>query len=55
MKHYYLELREGEKVIRRVPTSLASEYNDRKKMEYFKAKTDKIVFVVSSEKEKVIN
>lgn len=55
MKHYYLELREGEKVIRRIPTSLASEHKDRKMMEYFKAKNDKIFFAVSSVKEKVIN
>lgn len=55
MKHYYLELKEGEKVIRRVPTSLSSEYNDRLKMEYFKSKSQNVFLVISSTKEKIIN
>lgn len=55
MKYHYLELKEGEKVIRRVPTSLSSEYNDRRRMEYFKSKNQKIFLVISSTKEKVIN
>lgn len=54
-KHYYLEQKHKRKVVRRIPTSLASEYNDRKKMEYFAPKEHKIRFVVSSTKEELIN
>ena len=54
-KHYYLEQKAGEKVIRRVPTTLRTAEQDREKIEYMAPKDHKIFFVVSSEKEKVIN
>ena len=54
-KHYYLEQKYGQKIVRRVPTSLATVDQDREKMEYLKGSYDKIIFVVSSTKEKVIN
>lgn len=51
----YLELKEGEKVVRRIPTTLASENRDRKHLETFYQKPgQKIQFVMSSVKEKVI-
>ena len=56
MKFYYLELTEGEKVIKRKPTSPASENKDRRMLErYHKKENQQIGFVVSSEREKVIN
>ncbi|WP_179670502.1 hypothetical protein [Salinimicrobium sediminis] len=54
-KNYYLEQKFGEKIVRRVPTSLATVDQDREKMEYLAPKDHKIFFVVSSTKEKVIN
>lgn len=54
--NYYHELKEGEKVIKRQPTSLATENKDRKRMEVFHAKSGQEVwFVVSPTKEKIIN
>lgn len=56
MKYHYLELKEGEKVIKRVTTSVGSEHKDRRMLERYQQKPgQEIFFVVSSEKEKVIN
>lgn len=56
MKFYYLELTEGEKVIKRKATSPATENKDRSFMErYHKKENQQIGFVVSSQREKVIN
>jgi len=52
--YYYLELRNGEKVIKRKPTSLASEYRDRSHLELSKEPDHDIFFVASSAKEKTI-
>jgi hypothetical protein len=54
-KHYYLEQKHSEKIVRRVPTSLATVDQDRERMEYLAPKDHKVFFVVSSTKEKVIN
>ena len=54
-KHYYLEQKDGEKVIRRVPTTLHTADQDREKMKHTAGTRHKIFFVVSSTKEKVIN
>lgn len=55
LKHYYLEQKDGNKTVRRVPTSPQTVDQDWKKMAYLAPKTHKVFFVVSSEKEKVIN
>lgn len=54
-RHYYLELKEGEKVLKRKPTSLANERNDRLMLQEFQKFNQEIFLVISSEKEKVIN
>ena len=55
MKHYYLELKQGDKVCMRKKTSLASESKDRKQMKQFQKHDQEIEFVVSSTKEKLIH
>ena len=55
LKHHYLEQRSGSKVVRRIPTTLQTVDQDREKMEYLAPKDQKIIFVISSEREKVIN
>ena len=56
MKHCYHELREGEKVIKRLPTSPASENKDRLHLErYHQKKGQEVHFIMSSAKEKVID
>jgi hypothetical protein len=54
-KFIYIELSEGEKVIRRQKTSLASEAKDRRMMMQFQKEGQTIGLVVSSVKEKIIN
>ena len=55
-RHFYLELKDGEKVIRRVKTSLSSEYYDRQLLEEFRTDSSQCVFfVASSEPERIIN
>lgn len=55
-QHHYLELREGEQVLKRIKTTLASENRDRQRLEnFYKKSHQQILFVASSEKEKVIN
>jgi len=55
-QHYYLELKDGQKVVKRLKTSIGSEYEDRSRLETFYQKPgQKIQFVVSSSKEKIIN
>ncbi|WP_299153119.1 hypothetical protein [uncultured Christiangramia sp.] len=53
-RHYYLELKDGDKVLKRKPTSLASERNDRLMLQEFQKFNQEIFLVISSEKEKVI-
>ncbi|AVR47223.1 hypothetical protein C7S20_19290 [Christiangramia fulva] len=47
MNHYYLELREGEKVLKRRKTTFASELKDRRMLHFFKASHQEIYFKVS--------
>jgi len=54
-RHHYLEVRKGDQVIKRIATSLASEYRHRSHLELFKKSDQEIYFISSSEKEKVIN
>ncbi len=54
-KFIYIELSEGDKVIRRQSSSLASETKDRRMMMQFKKEGQTIGLVVSSVKEKIIN
>lgn len=53
--NYYLELREGDKVLKRIATTLASEYRDREHFELDRKVNQEVYFVASSEKEKIIN
>jgi len=54
-KYYYLEIKDGEKVVKRIPTSLTFENLDREFLEtsYQKA-GQKIYFIASSTKENLI-
>ena len=54
-QNYYLELKRGEKVIKRKKTTLAKEYEDRRMLEQFKESDQEIFFIVTPQKEKVIN
>ena len=54
MKHFYLELREGEKVIKRKATTFAAHLYDWGLLEEFQEKGQNIGLVVSSAKEKTI-
>lgn len=54
-RHHYLELKEGDNVLKRTKTSLASETRDRVMLRQYLKKGQQIIFVVSSCKEKLIN
>lgn len=55
-RHYYLELKDGDNVLKRKATSLAAEYIDRQMLEQFKTDSSQdIFFVASSEPERIIN
>ena len=55
MNHHYLEVIENEKVVKRISTSLASEYRDRQNLESEITPDQEVRFVMSSSKEKLIN
>ena len=55
-RHYYLELKDGDKLIKRTATSLAAEFQDRQRLEEYKTDSSQhIYFVASSEPERIIN
>lgn len=54
-QNYYLELKRGDRVLKRRRTSLSTEYEDRKHLEVFKEADTEIFFVVTPQKEKLIN
>lgn len=55
MRYTYWELKEGEKVVKRMATSIAREHKDRRMLERFQKPGQEINYVVSSTKERVIN
>jgi hypothetical protein len=55
MKHHYLELQEGDRVIKRIPTSFKTEPTDRQSLQKQQRLNQEIRFIISSEPEKVIN
>lgn len=54
MSHFYLELQEAEKVIKRKPTTLASEQRHRNEMALDRKKGQSIVFKVYGQEVNVI-
>lgn len=54
-KHWYIEQRLNEKVVRRVETNKWRKEEDFEKVKYFAPVAHKVSLVVSSEKERVIN
>ncbi len=51
-KFYYLEVRDGEKVVEREETNMADEHRQRQKLETFKQPHEEIFFIVTPSKEK---
>ena len=52
--HHYLEVRDGERVVKRIPTSLDKKHSDTVNALKSKKGGQKLFFVSSSVKEKVI-
>lgn len=52
--HHYLELREDDKIIKRIKSSVESMHIDTRILEYHKKENQKTHFIISSKPEKII-